>query len=92
MKKLQMIRSAFANKKSETYVDTGVKILIAVVIGALLLAALYVLFDKVVMPSLNNTVKNLFTKANSEINTSISGMSFSGSAVEAEAAGGGGGE
>ena len=32
------------DKKGENYVDTAVKILIAVVIGALLLAGLYALF------------------------------------------------
>ena len=38
------------DKKGENYVDTAVKILIAVVIGALLLAGLYALFGDVVMP------------------------------------------
>ena len=36
--------------KGENYVDTAVKILIAVVLGALLLAGLYALFGDVVMP------------------------------------------
>lgn len=35
------VQSAVASKKAEGYVDSGVKILIAVVIGALLLAGLY---------------------------------------------------
>lgn len=78
---IQTIKNAFANKKSEGYVDTAMKILIAVLVGALLIAALYVLFDTVIMPSLNNTVTNLFTKANSEINGAVDGMSFNGSAV-----------
>ena len=38
--------------KGENYVDTAVKILIAVVLGALLLAGLYALFGDVVMPTL----------------------------------------
>ena len=39
------------DKKGENYVDTAVKILIAVVIGALLLAGLYALFgDVVILP------------------------------------------
>ena len=36
------VQSAVASKKAEGYVDSGVKILIAVVIGALLLAGLQV--------------------------------------------------
>lgn len=39
--------------KGENYVDTAVKILIAVVLGALLLAGLYALFGDVVMPTLS---------------------------------------
>ena len=34
------VKTTVANKKAEGYVDSGVKILIAVVIGALLLAGL----------------------------------------------------
>ena len=36
---------------AEAYVDTGVKILIAVVIGALLLTLLYALFNTTIMPT-----------------------------------------
>ncbi len=38
----------------------GVKILIAVVIGALLLAGLYKLFDKTIMPTVTKKVTELF--------------------------------
>ena len=38
------VQNALASKKGEAYIDSGVKILIAIVIGALLLAALYFLF------------------------------------------------
>ncbi len=44
------------DKKGENYVDTAVKILIAVVIGALLLAGLYALFGDVVMPTLSTKI------------------------------------
>lgn len=53
-------RIALDNKKAEGYVDTGLKILIAVVIGALLLAGLYTLFDDTIMPTLTEKVKELF--------------------------------
>lgn len=42
------------------YVDTGVKILIAVVIGALLLAGLYTLFGDTVMPTLTQKIEEMF--------------------------------
>ena len=51
---------AVSNVKAERYVDSGVKILIAVVIGALLLAGLYGLFGDVIMPVVEERVTNLF--------------------------------
>ena len=49
--------------KGENYVDTAVKILIAVVLGALLLAGLYALFGDVVMPTLTQRVQDMFNYA-----------------------------
>ncbi len=46
--------------KAEGYVDSGVKILIAVVIGALLLAGLYALFNDTIMPTVVEKVEDLF--------------------------------
>ena len=51
---------AVSNIKAEGYVDSGVKILIAVVIGALLLAGLYALFGDVIMPTVTKKVQDLF--------------------------------
>ena len=51
---------AIHNKKAEGYVDSGVKILIAVVIGALLLAGLYTLFNTTIMPTVTSKVGDLF--------------------------------
>ena len=53
-------RAAVANTRAEGYVDSGVKILIAVVIGALLLAGLYALFNTTIMPTVTNKVRALF--------------------------------
>ena len=53
-------KTAIANKKAEGYVDSGVKILIAVVIGALLLAGLYALFNSTIMPTVTQKVQGLF--------------------------------
>lgn len=48
---------------AEAYVDTGVKILIAVVIGALLLAGLYALFNSTIMPTVTTKIQGLFNYA-----------------------------
>jgi len=48
---------------AEAYVDTGVKILIAVVIGALLLTLLYALFNTTIMPTVTEKVEGLFNYA-----------------------------
>ena len=52
--------TAVDNVKAEGYVDSGVKILIAVVIGALLLAGLYALFNITIMPTVTQKVQDLF--------------------------------
>ena len=54
-------RTALANNRGEGCVDTGVKILIAVVIGALLLAGLYTLFNTTIMPTVTTKVTELFS-------------------------------
>lgn len=55
------VRATVACKKAEGYVDSGVKILIAVVIGALLLAGLYVLFNTTIMPTVTSKITELFS-------------------------------
>ncbi|WP_294853473.1 DUF6133 family protein [uncultured Oscillibacter sp.] len=56
-------RALTTGQSGEGYIDTAVKILIAVVLGALLLAGLYALFGDVVMPTLNQRIKNMFNYA-----------------------------
>ena len=56
-------KTAIANTRAEGYVDSGVKILIAVVIGALLLSGLYALFDDTIMPTVTTKIQNLFNFA-----------------------------
>lgn len=51
---------AIRNQSGEGFVDTAIKILIAVVIGALLLAGLYSLFDDQIMPTLTRKVNEMF--------------------------------
>ncbi len=55
----ELLKSA----KGENFVDSGIKILIAVVIGALLLGGLYALFGDVILPTLNQKVTDMFNFA-----------------------------
>ena len=57
------MQSTIASKKAEGYVDSGVKILIAVVIGALLLGGLYLLFNGTIMPTVTTKIQGLFNYA-----------------------------
>ena len=54
---------ALINNRAEGYVDTAVKILMAVVIGALVLAGLYALFGNTVLPTLTQKIKEMFNYA-----------------------------
>ena len=54
-------QAVVANVKAEGYVDSGVKILIAVVIGALLLGLLYTLFNTTIMPTVSSKITELFS-------------------------------
>ena len=45
-------KSAIENTTAEGYVDTGVKIIIGVVVGAVILGGMYALFDTVILPTL----------------------------------------
>lgn len=57
-----LIRSnaMLAATRGENFVDSGIKILIAVVIGALLLGGLYALFGDTIMPTVTQKVKDMF--------------------------------
>ena len=57
------VNIAINNSRGEGYIDTAVKILVAVVLGALLLAGLYALFGEVVMPTLEERIKEMFNYA-----------------------------
>ena len=56
-------RMALSNQRGDFYISDAVKIIIAVVLGALLLAGLYALFGDVVMPTLNERITNMFNYA-----------------------------
>ena len=56
-------RSILSVNAGEGYIDTAIKILIAVVLGALLLAGLYALFGETVLPTLTQRIKEMFNYA-----------------------------
>ena len=53
-------KSVIENTTAEGYVDTGVKIIIGVVVGAVILAGMYALFNGVILPRLNTEIQNMF--------------------------------
>ena len=54
------VKEMLGDTVGEGFVDTALKILISVVIGALLLGGLYVLFNDTVLPTLTQRIKELF--------------------------------
>ena len=56
-------RFILTGNAGEGYIDTAIKILIAVVLGALLLAGLYALFGETVLPTLVQCIKEMFNYA-----------------------------
>ena len=56
-------KTTLANAKAEGYIDTGVKIIIGVVVGAVILAGLYALFNPVIIPRLNTEIQGMFNYA-----------------------------
>lgn len=58
---LLRIRNCIANERGDFYISDGVKIIIAVVLGALLLAALSGIFNDTVIPRITHEIEKLFT-------------------------------
>ena len=44
----------------EGYIDTGVKIIIGVVIGGVILAGLYTIFNSTIIPTLSQKIQGMF--------------------------------
>ena len=55
------VQEVVTSVKAEGYVDTGVKIIIAVVIGGVILAGLYTLFNGTIIPNLETEIGNMFS-------------------------------
>lgn len=58
--KVLMAKALLRSERGENFVDSAIKILIAVVIGALLLAGLYTLFGDTVLPTLTERIEEMF--------------------------------
>ena len=54
------VQATIESKKAEGYVDSAVKIIIAVVVGGVILAGLYALFNTTIIPTLNTEIDGLF--------------------------------
>lgn len=54
------VADILAGQSGEGFVETALKILISVVIGAVLLAGLYALFNDTILPTLSSRIKELF--------------------------------
>ena len=53
-------KTALASTSGEGYIDTGVKIISGVVIGGVILAGLYALFNTTIFPTLTQKISGLF--------------------------------
>ena len=56
-------RTAIESTSGEGYIDTGVKIIIGVVIGGVLLAGLYALSNTTIIPPLTSKIQGMFNYA-----------------------------
>ena len=54
-------RRAVCGNAGEGYLDTAVKVLIAVVLGALVLAGLYAILNDTVMPTVTQKITEMFS-------------------------------
>lgn len=57
-----------ADKRAEGYVDTAVKMIIAVVIGSLVLGGLYYIFNSIILPGLASRIQDIFVSFGSNGN------------------------
>ena len=54
------VKAVLEGKRGEGYIDTAVKMIIAVVIGALLLGGLYFIFNDMILPGLAERIQDMF--------------------------------
>ena len=56
-------KTAIESTSGDGYIDTGVKIIIGVVIGGVILASLYALFNTTIIPTLTTKIGEMFNYA-----------------------------
>lgn len=56
-------KRVISGNAGEGYIDTGVKIIIGVVIGGVILAGLYALFNTTIIPSMQSKLAEMFNYA-----------------------------
>lgn len=56
-------KTSIESTSGEGYIDTGVKIIIGVVIGGVILAGLYALFNTTIIPTLTTKIGEMFNYA-----------------------------
>jgi hypothetical protein len=54
------VRMAVSNRRGDFYISDAVKVIIAVVLGALLLAAITLLFNDTIIPRITQEIQDLF--------------------------------
>ena len=57
------VKAIVESTTGEGYIDTGVKIIIGVVVGGVILAGLYALFNTTIIPTLTEKISGMFNYA-----------------------------
>lgn len=57
------VKETVESTTGEGYIDTGVKIIIGVVVGGVILAGLYALFNTTIIPTLTEKISGMFNYA-----------------------------
>jgi len=55
------VKTAVSNQRGDFYISDAVKVIIAVVLGALLLAAITLIFNSTVIPKITEAITDLFS-------------------------------
>jgi len=55
------VQTAVSNERGDFYISDAVKVIIAVVLGALLLAAITLIFNSTVIPRITQAIQDLFS-------------------------------
>ena len=62
-KAVTTVKTTVESTTGEGYIDTGVKIIIGVVVGGVILAGLYALFNTTIIPTLTAKISGMFDYA-----------------------------